>query len=73
MSAEGCRGEAVVRGIELGADALRRPHRLLPDRGAARACQAVADRQGETAAMAVPALGRLGIWGYTGHTAIWNS
>src|SRR5216110_2003783 len=38
------------------ADGVRRSHHLLPDRGAARTRAALADRQGETAPVAVPPL-----------------
>src|SRR5207247_535047 len=40
------------------ADGVRRSHHLLPDRGAARAGAALADQQGETAALAVSPLTR---------------
>src|SRR5439155_1388172 len=39
-----------------GADGVRWSHHLLPDRGAARARAALADRQGETAPVALPPL-----------------
>jgi hypothetical protein len=45
-------------GVEPGADHIRRPDHFFPDRRAAGPRPAVADRQGEAAAMAVPALGR---------------
>ena len=49
------------RGVEHRADRLRRPDHLLPDRRAARPRAALADRQGEAAALAVPALSGGGI------------
>ncbi len=45
-----------IGGVEPGADGVRRADHLLPDRRAARPCAAVADRQGEAEAVAVPAL-----------------